>query len=88
VRLLVFGVALAAVAFGQWSEPVTLASNPAPYGAGPILMPHPSDSTWAFWIRAYRGRYPLSALPSSRSGLGRLGHAGFQPRGQGCQHNR
>jgi hypothetical protein len=43
-------VILSAVAVGQWSEPVTLASNPAPYGAGPILVPHTGDSIWAFWI--------------------------------------
>jgi hypothetical protein len=41
---------LVAVAFGQWSDPVVLASGLQPYGAGPELVPHVGDSIWVFWM--------------------------------------
>lgn len=50
MRLLAISAVLVAVAVGQWSEPVTLATGLQPYGAGPELVPHVGDSIWVFWM--------------------------------------
>ncbi|MBN2464048.1 hypothetical protein JXD38_00285 [candidate division WOR-3 bacterium] len=57
MRLLRATLVLAAVAVGQWSDPVVLGSGLQPYGAGPALVPHVGDSMWVFWMgQAPHGR--------------------------------
>jgi len=50
MRLLAITAALAAVAVGQWSEPVTLAESVATSGSGPEFVPMQGDTAWVFWI--------------------------------------
>ena len=40
----------AAIATGQWSEPVTVAESLAPFGPGPELVSSRGDTIWVFWI--------------------------------------
>jgi len=80
-RLAILCGVLAAVAFGQWSAPVTLATGLQPYGAGPTLVPHVGDSIWVFWMgqvtpvalygRCFTGDSwrPVETLAQSTAGL-------------------